>query len=66
MLAAVAGTTPRIPEGDAHPNGAICRTLVQLSAGNVRFNRIAAPYQVTQWAIADIIDRFKFDFPAPG
>jgi hypothetical protein len=66
MLAAVAGATPRIPEGDAHQNGAICRTLVQLSAANVHFNRIAAPHQVTQRAIADVIDRFKFDFPAPG
>ena len=31
MLAAAAGATPRIPEGDAHPNGEICRSLVQLS-----------------------------------
>jgi len=31
------GATPRVPEGGAHPNGAICQTLVQLSAANVRF-----------------------------
>jgi hypothetical protein len=42
MLAAAAGATPRIAEGGAHPNGAICRTLVQASVANVGFGSISA------------------------
>ena len=65
MLAAVAGAMPRIPEGGPHPNGAICRTLVQLSAANVRFGSLSSFGRSSPMSVLPLSNRHS-DLPGEG